>query len=72
MSAIAFGHRSEVAGLKAGVSALVGIRWFQIASGMSPKHFAPSTRLATGHFLSFIECEDIAIALAKRYRLHAV
>jgi IS30 family transposase len=70
--AIAFGLGSEEAGVKAGVSAPVGVRWFRIAGGMPPSHFAPSARPATGRFLTFAEREDIAIALAKGTGIRAI
>lgn len=58
--------------MKAGVSALVGVRWFGIAGGMSPSHFAPSARPATVRFLTFTEREDIAIAMAKSTDVRAI
>lgn len=55
--AIAAGITSEKAGILAGVSSVVGVRWFRQGGGMPNVSFAPfSTR-----FLSFAEREEIAL-----------
>ena len=59
-TAIARGFSSEAAGLEAGVSAAVGVRWFREGGGMpTVTLIAPS-----GRYLSFVEREEIAILRA--------
>ena len=60
-AAIARGLSSEDAGVEAGVSAAVGVRWFREGGGM------PSVTLAapSGRYLSFAEREEIAILRAR-------
>jgi IS30 family transposase len=60
-AAIARGASSEDAGVEAGVSAAVGVRWFREGGGM------PSVTLAapSGRYLSFAEREEIAILRAR-------
>ncbi len=59
--AVARGASSEDAGIEAGVSAAVGVRWFREGGGM------PSISLAapSGRYLSFAEREEIAIVRAR-------
>jgi hypothetical protein len=59
-AAIARGVSSEDAGVEAGVSPAVGVRWFGEGGGM------PSVTLAvpSGRYLSFAEREEIAILRA--------
>src|SRR4051795_12780840 len=59
-AAIARGERSDVAGVEAGVSPVVGVRWFRDAGGMPPISQAP----LSGRYLSFAEREEIAILRA--------
>src|SRR5688572_25513624 len=59
-AAIARGARSDVAGVEAGVSSVVGVRWFREAGGMAPIGQAP----LSGRYLSFAEREEIAILRA--------
>src|SRR3954471_18520568 len=59
-AAIARGERSDVAGVEAGVSPVVGVRWFREAGGMRPIGQAP----LSGRYLSFAEREEIAILRA--------
>src|ERR687888_2653574 len=59
-AAIARGERSDVAGVEAGVSPVVGVRWFREAGGMPPFSQAP----LSGRFLSFAEREEIAVLRA--------
>jgi hypothetical protein len=40
-AAIARGERSDAAGVEAGVSPVVGVRWFREAGGMAPIGLAP-------------------------------
>ncbi len=63
--AIASGRTSEDAGVDAGFSAPVGVRWFRRAGGMPPTHLAASAKSLSGRFLTFEEREDIALELAK-------
>ena len=64
--AIATGLSSEDAAAAAGVSAVVGARWFRQCGGMPPSHLAPSAAPPTGRYLSFAEREQIALARARR------
>src|SRR3712207_2369902 len=59
-AAIARGARSDVAGVEAGVSPVVGVRWFREAGGMPPVSRAP----LSGRCLSFAEREEIALLRA--------
>src|ERR671931_633472 len=59
-AAIARGERSDVAGVEAGVSPVVGVRWFREAGGMPPISQAP----LSGRYLSFAEREEIAVLRA--------
>jgi IS30 family transposase len=60
-AAIARGCTSEAAGIEAGVSAVVGVRWFREGGGM------PSVTMAvlSGRYLSFAEREEIALLRAQ-------
>ena len=59
-AAIARGVPSDAAGVEAGVSPVVGVRWFREAGGMPPIGQAP----LSGRYLSFAEREEIAILRA--------
>jgi IS30 family transposase len=59
-AAIACGLSSEEAGVAAGVSAPVGVRWFRQSGGMDPLPAAP----LLGRYLSFAEREEIAVLRA--------
>ena len=59
-AAIARGERSDAAGVEAGVSPVVGVRWFREAGGMPPVSQAP----LSGRYLSFAEREEIAVLRA--------
>src|SRR3954453_1419223 len=59
-AAIARGARSDAAGVEAGVSSVVGVRWFREAGGMAPIGQAP----LSGRYLSFAEREEIALLRA--------
>lgn len=63
--AISQGLSSEDAAAVAGVSSVVGTRWFRQCGGMPPSHLAPSAPQPTGRFLSFAEREQIALARAR-------
>jgi transposase len=60
-AAIRRGLTSEDAAAEAGVSPVVGTRWFREAGGMPPVTRAP----LSGRFLSFAEREEIAILHAR-------
>src|SRR3954447_1407273 len=59
-AAIASGMSSERAGLAAGVSPAVGVRWFREGGGMPSVSRAP----LSGRYLSFVEREELAILRA--------
>lgn len=61
-AAIARGVSSEDAGIEAGVSAAVGVRWFREAGGMPP---SSALAVPSGRYLSFPEREEIAILRAR-------
>ncbi len=58
--AIARGVGSEAAGVEAGVSPAVGVRWFREGGGMPSVTLAP----LSGRYLSFAEREEIALLRA--------
>jgi IS30 family transposase len=60
-AAIADGSSSEEAGVVAGVSPAVGVRWFREGGGMPTVSQAP----LSGRYLSFAEREEIAILSAR-------
>ncbi len=60
-AAIARGATSEAAGLVAGVSPAVGVRWFREGGGMPSVTRAP----LSGRYLSFAEREEIALLRAR-------
>ena len=60
-AAIARGLNSEAAGLEAGVSPAVGVRWFREGGGMPPVSQAP----LSARYLSFAEREEIALLRAQ-------
>ena len=64
-AAIAAGRTSEDAGRDAGVSPVVGSRWFREAGGMPPTHLALLAALPSGRCLSFAEREEIALLRAQ-------
>ena len=55
--AIARGMPSEDSGIEAGVSPVVGTRWFRDSGGIRPVSLAP----LSGRYLSFAEREEIAL-----------
>ncbi|MGE3289727.1 MAG: IS30 family transposase [Pseudonocardia sp.] len=62
-SAIAHGVTSTDAGLAAGVSEVVGTRWFRECGGVRPQSIF---RVDSGRFLSFAEREQIALCRAQK------
>jgi len=60
-AAIALGVTSEAAGVQAGVSPAVGVRWFREGGGMPSVTQAP----LSGRYLSFGEREEIALLRAR-------
>ena len=63
--AIAAGRTSDGAGIDAGVSPAVGVRWFRRAGGMAPSHLSKNSKSPSGRYLSFAEREEIAILYAQ-------
>ncbi len=59
-AAIARGLSSDDAGVEAGVSSAVGVRWFREGGGMPSVTLGP----ASGRYLSFVEREEIALLRA--------
>jgi transposase-like protein len=59
-AAIARGLGSDAAGIEAGVSPAVGVRWFREGGGMPTVTMAP----LSGRYLSFAEREEIALLRA--------
>jgi IS30 family transposase len=59
--AIARGMPGEDAGIEAGVSPVVGTRWFRDSGGIRPVSLAP----LSGRYLSFAEREEIAVLHAR-------
>jgi IS30 family transposase len=67
--AIARGLSSEEAGVSAGVSPAVGVRWFREHGGMAPLSvLAP----LSGRYLSFAEREEIALLHARDCRVREI
>jgi IS30 family transposase len=66
--AIARGVTSEDAGVEAGVSPAVGVRWFRESGGMPPSDFQPHA----GRYVSFAEREEIAICRAHGYGIREI
>jgi IS30 family transposase len=60
--AIARGATSVDAGRQAGVSGVVGVRWFREGGGMPTVTLAP----LSGRYLSFVEREEIALLRAQK------
>src|SRR6267142_7082157 len=71
-AAIAAGRSSVDAAIAAGVSPVVGVRWFREAGGMPPSHLGPASPLRSGRYLSFTEREDIAILRAQGHGLREI
>jgi hypothetical protein len=67
-AAIAKGLTSEDAGIAAGVSPVVGTRWFRQSGGMPTVSQAP----LSGRYLSFVEREEIALLRARGYGVRAI
>ena len=67
-AAIARGSSSESAGVEAGVSAVVGVRWFREGGGMPSVNIAP----LSGRYLSFAEREEIALLRARGEGVRAI
>lgn len=63
--AIARGLSSEDAGREAGMSPVVGTRWFRKGGGMPSSSLAP----LSGRYLSFVEREEIAILHAQGFQV---
>ena len=70
--AIAAGRSSEDAAIDAGMSPVVGVRWFRRAGGMPPTHLSRSSKPPSGRYLSFAEREEIAILRAQGQGVRAI
>ncbi len=62
-TAIARGAKSTEAGIEAGVSLVVGTRWFRERGGVTPR---PIFQADSGRYLSFAEREQIALWRAEK------
>jgi IS30 family transposase len=71
-AAIAAGRSSEDAAVSAGVSPVVGVRWFREAGGMPPSPLSRSSRPLSGRHLSFAEREEIAIWRAQGHGVREI
>ncbi len=67
-NSIAQGCSSEDAGIAAGLSPAVGVRWFREGGGMSLIRFDPPS----GRYLSFSEREEIAILYAQELNVREI
>jgi IS30 family transposase len=67
-AAIAKGLTSEDAGVAAGISGVVGTRWFRESGGMPTVSQAP----LSGRYLSFVEREEIALLRARGCGVRAI
>jgi IS30 family transposase len=67
--AVARGASSVDAAVEAGVSAVVGVRWFREAGGMRPSAIRSSL---SGRYLSFAEREEIALLRAQKYGVREI
>src|SRR5213593_2188380 len=67
-AAIADGSSSEEAGVVAGVSPVVGVRWFREGGGIPTVSQAP----LSGRYLSFAEREEIAVLKARDCGVRAI
>ena len=70
--AIAAGRSSEDAGQCAGVSGVVGLRWFREGGGMPPSHLRLSAPVLSGRYLSFAEREEIALRRAMGHGVRTI
>ncbi|MFL5032721.1 MAG: IS30 family transposase [Xanthobacteraceae bacterium] len=70
--AIAAGQSSEDAATGAGVSSVVGGRWFREAGGMPPSTLAPLAKSPSGRYLSFAEREEIALLRAQGQKVREI
>src|SRR6266542_6384552 len=67
-AAIAKGLTSEDAGVAAGISPVVGTRWFRESGGMPTLSQVP----LSGRYVSFLEREEIALLRARGYGVRAI
>ena len=70
--AVASGLSSEDAGIDAGVSGPVGVRWFRSSGGMPPTQLSPSAKPITSRSLTFQEREEIALERARGTGVRAI
>src|SRR5215210_364255 len=71
-ASIAAGLSSEDAAVDAGVSPVVGTRWFREAGGMPPSTLGRSSKPPSGRHLSFAEREEIALWRAQGHGVREV
>jgi IS30 family transposase len=71
-AAIAVGHSSQDAAVGAGVSPVVGTRWFREAGGMATSHLRPSAAPLSGRYLAFSEREQIALGRAQGHGVREI
>src|SRR5215218_2093583 len=71
-AAIAAGQSSEDAALRAGVSPVVGARWFREAGGMPPATLAPAAKPPSGRYLSLADREGIALWRAQGHGVREI
>jgi len=67
-AAIARGVSSVDAAVEAGVSGIVGVRWFREGGGMPPVTLAP----LSGRYLSFAEREEIALLRVQKHGVREI
>jgi Helix-turn-helix domain len=70
--AIAAGHSSEDAAVRARVSPAVGTRWFREAGGMAASHLMPSAPPLSGRYLAFTDREQIALGRAQGHGVREI
>lgn len=70
--AIAAGRSSVDSAIEAGVSPVVGVRWFRESGGMPPSHLAAGSPPRSGRYLSFTEREDLAVLRAQGHGVREI
>ncbi len=69
---IANGLASEAAAMRAGVSPVLGVRWFREAGGMPPSHLTASAPSPSGRYLRLEEREDLALLRVQGHGVRAI
>ena len=70
--AVANGSSSVAAAVSAGVSPVLGVRWFREAGGMPPTHLRAAAPAPSGRYLTLEEREDLALLLARGLGVRAM